>query len=891
MTTLTPPFACPVCHTTFSEGEALAPHVLSCTAPSSSPPTASASTSTSTSCPMCHMVYSTALAPHEIVFHEEECERVNQRSEPMDMSAVNGESPSTGGKRTRDGQASTTSSSLKLFPSTCAVCEQGGRALLHCAGSCARAFHPSCIEELNQPPSGPTTASTAIFRDKKWHKHWVCGECTRGLHACQLCGFLGHESHDVVACSVNDCGFFFHPTCLQEQQHRVQQPLVCPRHTCTSCHALETDMTTCRSCAQCCLATHLKCQDGASTPSTELVNTHVYTCEKHATDTTPTLDERKKRFMGLKLRVHPGDVVLILDYENGLLPEDTKDVAPGSHNFWGVVQKAEDVVTDEKSGITGWNQLLEVEVFADNSTISVLNRYVLPVGSMHGFKWPEEMVRDAIQWHSQCESQLYQQELLLKGFDIRTNDMKRMNALVGSWRAFYGRVQPPYMTTTQCMTIAGRGYASWKEHYEAPERVYGRTPAPVYLYLNTRGKDKDDDEAAETKRSEVVTTRGRGTDDDVEMDDTGSNRPSPAKSSSFTPSHGGSAASTPGVASRSLSSTESVVMSVLDDLLSQVMIQDEMRTEVDVADAVVAMCGPELSKVTPHRVSLPAYPTDEAMEEDTPSTHKKRTASAVESEVRKQPEVVDISSDEDDDSDDDVVIVPPTPKKPKVMTTSNKPRPVKFELLPTKLRATSSIFGRTPLSVPSPLKRKEKTLAELPPPIMAEIEDQVSKYFESGPSTHEPPMPSLRPAFYRPSPMLYRGPRVGRTVDAISRVLLCQDKRNLKCFVHHVTDNQALPPSCPHGGRASYVAVDLLGVSTFSALESAVQSRVSAAFGPSTHPGERWRSLAAQKSPQMALYYCAYDGSQHELATHKPQDPDWLCFCANVCHLTAVLTV
>ncbi|KAH7485481.1 hypothetical protein KRP22_006625 [Phytophthora ramorum] len=73
-------------------------------------------------------------------------------------------------------------------------------------------------------------------------------------------------------------------------------------------------------------------------------------------------------------------------------------------------------------------------------------------------------------------------------------------------------------------------------------------------------------------------------------------------------------------------------------------------------------------------------------------------------------------------------------------------------------------------------------------------------------------------------------------------------------------------------------------------------------FGMDAHQVQRWleqqRRRKVGEQPPISLWYCAADGVRRHLelseSSSKPTAKEmqaWLCFCANVCHLSVVIAV
>ncbi|CAH0476771.1 unnamed protein product [Peronospora belbahrii] len=139
-----------------------------------------------------------------------------------------------------------------------------------------------------------------------------------------------------------------------------------------------------------------------------------------------------------------------------------------------------------------------------------------------------------------------------------------------------------------------------------------------------------------------------------------------------------------------------------------------------------------------------------------------------------------------------------------------------------------------------PYKRKQMTwkqtsLADMPPLLMGELERDALQYLDKMMDRNQQQhgfqvmlmrylCTKFRPAFYRPTVMLgHSGLR--RPKDAISRLLICQDKRNIQCFVQ-ILEIGAKVSRCTHVSKKttsalpSFVLLDLLSLRSFHDLYS-----------------------------------------------------------------------
>ncbi|EGZ23468.1 hypothetical protein PHYSODRAFT_479200, partial [Phytophthora sojae] len=461
--------ACPLCFEVFAAdaGAAFALHVASCASASPSPPASPSSVAPPAHCARCYHVYTAGALPHEISFHEHECARRQRNGAAAAAAAA--------------ARAAAAPPSVTLFPSSCFLCGNGGRGLLHCGGSCARAAHQHCVDKLQAPVVGQPLSAA---EKKQAAERWKCAQCLRGLHRCQRCGFLGHESNGMKKCSVLDCGYHFHAQCLPDaaQDEGVHAGFVCPRHTCATCGAQETDMRRCKSCSVCHHMTHFRCprgagQAGGATASGGLDPTNLFVCPRHDDETSTSPTSSPDASNSLRLRLAAGDVVLILEFNNALLPPTAKTAAPDAANHWGVVTSAEET---EPHG--HGNQLLSVRMFADDNVLVVPNQYALRVALASDFPRPVDLIRHCLQRHAMVELQLRQME-----HNVDDTDAKRI--LNTSNATFAARLKALGVTEAQARGDAELGLARWRRFQALPEpRHYDGLgdSAPSYLYVDTR---------------------------------------------------------------------------------------------------------------------------------------------------------------------------------------------------------------------------------------------------------------------------------------------------------------------------------------------------------------------------------------------------------------------
>ncbi|XP_048358625.1 histone-lysine N-methyltransferase NSD2 isoform X2 [Sphaerodactylus townsendi] len=151
----------------------------------------------------------------------------------------------------------------------CQLCEKPGDLLL-CEGRCCGAFHASC--------TGVPAKSSG---------HFVCSECSSGVHKCFVCK---EKKSEVKRCIVSHCGKFYHETCVKKFRLTVfeNRGFRCPLHSCASCHVTNPSNPkvfkgkTMR-CIRCPVAYHAG--DGCVAAGCEVINSSNIVCTNHFTAT------------------------------------------------------------------------------------------------------------------------------------------------------------------------------------------------------------------------------------------------------------------------------------------------------------------------------------------------------------------------------------------------------------------------------------------------------------------------------------------------------------------------------------------------------------------------------------------------------------------------------
>ena len=111
--------------------------------------------------------------------------------------------------------------------------------LILCEGGCHRPFHYPCANLPAAPPS---------------EERWICEDCQKGRHRCAFCEEYGADNEDVFCCDKENCGLFFHESCLSMRNVEIQltergaeedidgeagvvgKPhFICPAHSCWTC--------------------------------------------------------------------------------------------------------------------------------------------------------------------------------------------------------------------------------------------------------------------------------------------------------------------------------------------------------------------------------------------------------------------------------------------------------------------------------------------------------------------------------------------------------------------------------------------------------------------------------------------------------------------------------
>ncbi|GMF45870.1 unnamed protein product [Phytophthora fragariaefolia] len=706
-------------------------------------------------------------------------------------------------------------------------------------------------------------------------------------------------------------------------------------------------MRSCKSCSVCYHMTHLRCPRGAaqaaSTSSAGLDPTNLFVCPRHddetATSPTSSLDASNS----LRLRLAAGDVVLILEFDNALLPPTAKTAAPDAANHWGVVTSTEDT---EPHG--HGNQLLSVRMFADENVLVVPNQYALRVAAATDFTRPVDLIRHCLQRHAMVELQLRQMEHIV-------DDAEAQRILRASSAAFAARLEALGVTEAQAKADAELGLARWREFQALPEpRHYDGLgdSAPSYLYVDTRGSRPGQQRADRANASQTVSADAEG---DVSMTDADTDSGGAAatngssNSPKRTPSRPSSAGKSPHEAEAvgEKPSDAAVVAShvmALDTHLSQsaattrvnspveqsqTSTQDTMGstqdTQCDMESWSQATSTSTVDVATPViSNNAPAIPSGIArVSADVNSS--KRTSDAAEAGGVKRQKL----STESPVQFNAAAFTPTGYHglQPGA-TLSSASAPATLHISPMSSSARTMLPQKR-----KQLTRKQKLLAEMPALVLEELEREALRYLEDadGSSKKKVRAPAdadafpwaaratnFRPAFYRPTVMLGHSGLRRPGIDAVSRLLVSQDKRSVKCFVQSVDGATGkLSTQCDHvtsgttSASPAYLILDLLSLHSIRELEEVVRTRLVQAlgkrsrytrerFGMEAHQAQRWLEQQRRKKvsdqPPISLWYCSADAVRRHLkldaSSAKPSLKDmqaWLCFCANVCHLSVVI--
>ncbi|ETW06890.1 hypothetical protein, variant [Aphanomyces invadans] len=353
MTAVDAAIQCPSCLAHFpSNDDALPVHLSACA------PTDSVDAEYK-HCLICFKAFGPVVPANEILFHKDECERVNgpppkrtgaqkrRRGSDADKTPSSVPfshvlpSPSRGVQTTVQSEAPLDYSTEDSTTTLCFLCGQGGRQLVICTATCARAFHVWCIGE---------NAVLTQRQGQNSRRVWQCGECSRSVHTCSTSG----------------CGLYCHDRCMADGpiDAAVAATFVCGRHTCRECNlpsATPSAPSDCIKCYKCATMVHKACQSKASfQPLFTNITGRFGDCGVHPAAPVPA---------HFKAKVSTHDIVVVLEFANNVLPMTARLY---NGNQWGRVARVE--------SLDGGAQLLSVVLFACGTTISVPGHCVLRTG-------------------------------------------------------------------------------------------------------------------------------------------------------------------------------------------------------------------------------------------------------------------------------------------------------------------------------------------------------------------------------------------------------------------------------------------------------------------------------------------------------------------------------
>jgi len=620
---------------------------------------------------------------------------------------------------------------------------------------------------------------------------------------------------------------------------------------------------------------------------------------------------------------------------------------PDAANHWGVVTSAEETEPHGRG-----NQLLSVRMFADDNVLVVPNQYAVRVAVAADFSRPADLIRHCLQRHAMVELQLRQME--------RSNidDAEAKRVLSVSSAAFAARLEALGVSAAQAKTDAEEGLARWRRFQALPEpRQYDGLgdSAPIYLYVDTRGSRRAGQASGKANAAEAA---GADVDGDVPMTDadTDGGGATAAKGSAGASS---SATTPPSRPQNAGKSPHEARAEMPDEATGDKPVEEEIVMDLD--SHVTKSPSTSRSNSPVEQSQTSTQDTDMASTQDTHPAWSQASSTAPSAKID-----VTTSATAKNASPMRVAIADTNSKRASAVIDGASDSSTKRQKIDTDAPArwSSAVFtptsvrglvpGATLSSAPASLHispmsgsartvlpqkrkhltRKEKLLAHMPPLVLEELRREAMRYLEeaNGPKEEPQPLPadadafpwaaratSFRPAFYRPTVLMGHSGLRRPGVDAISRLLVSQDKRSIKCFVQTLEADADVSVKCSHlapqpsSASPGCVLLDLLSLRSFRGLESVVRTRLVEAlskrtrytrehFGMDAHQVHRWleqqRRKKASEQPPISLSYCAADGVRRHLelveASPKPSPKDmqaWLCFCANVCHLSVVITI
>ncbi|OMJ68517.1 hypothetical protein SteCoe_34011 [Stentor coeruleus] len=175
-----------------------------------------------------------------------------------------GDSPKLVSDSEEEGQENTSKRKVTSFGGIgilCAHCEKEGCKWL-CTGPCRRGYHSKCKDkdlDLAHDSSLPENEEFSALEVIGWK----CRDCTNNVATCFQCGqkstFFAHrednKSEGVIKCSLNNCGKFYHISCLP---NKPKKRFMCPWHYCVQCKTTGNSKALLQ-CTRCPKAYHLRC--------------------------------------------------------------------------------------------------------------------------------------------------------------------------------------------------------------------------------------------------------------------------------------------------------------------------------------------------------------------------------------------------------------------------------------------------------------------------------------------------------------------------------------------------------------------------------------------------------------------------------------------------------
>lgn len=344
---------CPICHAAFKHDASMRDyglHVLACVTAREDMLNKESENSLS-KCPICFMAYAN-MNVSDIEFHEEECKRVN--------TTIHGSLP----RRTR--RAVYECKRIGSFLPAgvrCTFCGLDNRKLVRCGGSCKRWFHAHCIETISYQTSKlledfvigghdfKKRVDEVSIPSRSLGESWICGECIRGVHLCERCGYLGSDAESLVILPNVFRTIYYHKSCFDSY-----------RSECDSRRLLQVG------------------QDDFASDSTVL-----------------TRDKGRKpiQWIAMQTALRAGDVVLVLKHKHEMFHDRGGNQGTICVD-WATVRKNEGTAT-----CIG-NSCVEVTMLADGLRVNVGIRCLLPIGNVRAYSSAHDFVKECLRWYAFC---------------------------------------------------------------------------------------------------------------------------------------------------------------------------------------------------------------------------------------------------------------------------------------------------------------------------------------------------------------------------------------------------------------------------------------------------------------------------------------------------------